>query len=263
MKTKNHTILSLIPVACLALSSGFLSAAVMYHDLGATTGSESTGNITTHQSGASTVFDGAVDTSTKSLINYSDGTATGVSFSISSIGGTATFDSRNDDQYAPPTAGTPAGNLFLVAGLNLNNGSINMQNGTMTLTFSGLDINTLYDLALFGNRVVTGDGTERFTLGGADAATNLTSTATNSFNDSTFVSRMETRPNDDDVVRWSNINPGADGTFTVTVDPTVTDGTSSTNISYLSAFRLEAIPEPSTALLGVLGMLALLLRRCR
>jgi hypothetical protein len=133
-----------------------------------------------------------------------------------------------------------------------NNGS-----GSTTFTFSGLDPDWLYDVALYGDRNASQDGVERFTLNGADGAVNSSSTGIIS----DFITDMQTRPNaaTGHVVRWSDIEPGADGTVTIDIDPEVT---SPSNLAYLSGIRLEGtasavIPEPSTFALAALGLLGL------
>ena len=226
-------------VALVMTATPAVAQFVAYHDFGATTGQESTGFITTHQSGASNVSHNALDTSAKALIDYTTGATTGVLFSINRANG---MDSRSG-VTGPPASGTPADPLFNVPGLNLNNGTIFVGNPAggagrlpnMTITLTGLNPALLYDLALYGDRNTTADGVERFTLGGADAATNTSSTGIIN----AVTTDMETRPNaaTGHVVRWTGINPGADGTITVLVDPGVT---STTNIAYLSALRLEA-----------------------
>jgi hypothetical protein len=252
-----------IPIALFAIThiaAHSATAAVMYHDFGAFTGQASTGNITTHQVAAAPT---ALDTSTKALINYADGLATGVIFSVNQGNG---MDPRNGGETGPPAAATPADALFNVPGLNLNNGLFFVGNNTapgrfddQTITLTGLNPALLYDLALYGHRNATADAVERFTLGGADAAVNSSSIGIQS----TFVTDMETRPNQTtgNVVRWTGVNPGADGMITVLVDPGF-DG-ETTNISYLSAMRLEAVPEPSSALLLGFGALVWQFRRRR
>ena len=96
----------------------------------------------------------------------------------------------------------------------------------MTFTFSGVDPGQLYDVALYGDRNAPRDGVERFTLNGADVATNRSSTGIVR----STVTEMETRPNAPagHVVRWTDIAPGADGTITIDIS------TSGTNIAYLS-----------------------------
>jgi len=237
--------------------------AVMYHDFGATTGDESTGFITTHQSGPDDESRNTPDLTAKALIDYATGSATGVMFSIDRANG---MDSRTPDFTRPPDPGTPADPLFNVPGLNLDNGVFYVGNDAanvlnhpnMTITLTGLNPALIYDLALYGDRNVGADGVERFTLGGADAAINSSSTGIVS----TFITDMETRPNAEagHIVRWTGINPGTDGTITVFVDPTVTSGS---NLAYLSAMRLEAVPEPSVVLLLGLSALGLMFHRRR
>lgn len=202
----------------MLLAPSAQAAWVSYHDLGAINGNESTGNITTHQSGPSGASANALDTSTKDLIQFSDGADTGVDFSIA---GANAMDSRTS-VTGPPAGSTDADALFNVAGLNLNDGIIyeggGSGSGATTFTFTGLDTGELYDIAFYGDRTAGADGVERFTLGGADAASNSSSAGTIV---STFVSDWETRPNAaaGNIVRWTNIDPGADGSFTITMDP--------------------------------------------
>ncbi|GAG13587.1 unnamed protein product, partial [marine sediment metagenome] len=118
--------------------------------------------------------------------------------------------------------------------------------GSTTFTFAGLDPDFMYDIALYGDRTAGADGVERFTLIGADGATNTSSTGIID----PFTTDMQTRPNATDgyVVRWSDIEAGDDGIITIDIDPEVT---SANNIAYLSAVRLEGVgfsePEPVLA----------------
>lgn len=220
---------SIITVITLAFAVQVHAKWEAYHDLGAITGQESTGNITTHQSGPSGQGANPLDTGVKSLIKYSDGTDTGVDLTIAGASG---MDSRTG-VTAPPAAGTPAAKLFNIAGLNLTNGIIYKSAGTITITLSGLNPDKVYDLALYGNQTLSADGVQRFTMTNAVSAVNSSSTGIQS----TFVTDMQTRPNDvaGNVVRWTYINPGSNGTLAVVIDPSVT---SSANVAYLSAVRL-------------------------
>ena len=258
MTTKRTSAVLAAAFAIALMTATYSQAAfVSYHDFGATTGDESTGNITTHQSGGGGTSNNALDTGVKNLIRYSDGTDTGVDFSVAGANG---MDSRNGGQTGPPAAATPADALFNVPGLNLNNGTIfeggNGGSGLTTFMLAGLNPGLTYDVAFFGNRITTVDGLEEFILGGADSATNISSAGIID----ALTTRQQTRPNNTDVIRWTDINPGADGIITITMDP---EFTSPSNIAYLNAMRLEelgggaATPEPSTALLAVLGLLSL------
>jgi len=126
--------------------------------------------------------------------------------------------------------------------------------GFTTFTLTGLDPNLLYDVALYGQRTLTADGVERFTLGGADSATNSSSTGVID----ALTTDQQTRGNAaGDFIRWTSIDPGADGTITIDVDPEFHGNLS--NIAYLNAMRLEeAVPEPSTFALSALALFGLL-----
>ena len=233
---KSSGFLILPAIGFFAIAEKAAGQFVSYHDFGATAGWQSTGHITTHQSGTGSVV--TLDTSAKILLNFADGSSTGVSFRIA---GANAMDARNGGETGPPAAATPAGGLFNVAGLNLNNGLLyeggNGGSGATTLTLVGLAPDFLYDVALYGHRSAGADGVERFTLTGAESATNLASAGI--INE--FVTDQQTRPNaaSGHVIRWTDIVPGADGTIIIEVDPEVS---SPSNIAYLAALRLEGTP---------------------
>ena len=128
------------------------------------------------------------------------------------------------------------------------------------MTLEGLNPNSLYDLALYGNRNAFADGVERFTLGGAVSATNSSSIGIIN----NFVTDLDTRKNQalGHIARWTVIDPGADGIITVEVHAQGAN----TNIAYLNALRLvevSQIPEPSSLALFGLGSMLVLGRRRR
>ena len=168
---------AVLAVGLVCVGGGANAQWVAYHDMGATTGYASTGNITTHQSGGSTEGALALSTSVKNLIRYSDGTDTGARFSIANGTGTVLFDARRPDYYKPPADGTPAYPLFNVAGLNLDNGAIYTALGeSVILTLTNLNPSARYDLAFWCDRQSSAQSASRITLGGAVAAINSSST---------------------------------------------------------------------------------------
>lgn len=220
------------PVQVIIEVSGSEGTFTTYHDMG---GAASTGNITTHYTDASNAFTSLPVQITKELINYSNGDPTGIEVTISGID---FHDHRTPSYVSSPAIGTPADALFNVVGLDLAQGSLdrNASNGTLTISLTGLAPGRLYDVAFFGDRSLTADGLETFTLGGADSATNSSSTGVVS----TMVTTQETRSNGGaggpgEVIRWTNIDPGDDGEITM-----VMNLNSGTNRGYLNAMRLEA-----------------------
>ncbi len=195
-----------------------------FHDLG---GEASPGNITTQRN-----LETPID-----LISFADGTDTGVDLSIA---GAVGLDLRAAGETKAPAAGTPAAELFLASGIDLDDGFVYDQErsspGPTTFTFTGLNPDLRFDVTLYGDRSGThADGKERFTLKGVEGATNRSSTGIVG----TYVTEMSTRPNFEagHVVRWAGIDPGADGVITIEIDPSE-NGDS--NIAYLSALRLAA-----------------------
>lgn len=195
-------------------------ASVSFHDLG---GAPSPGHVTTQRS-----LDETVD-----LIHFADGADTGIDFTIQ--GATGIYQRK---ETRAPAAGTPAAGLFLPSGIDLDDGFVaeseHESPGPAAFRFAGLDPTLRYDIALYGDRSgLPADGRERFTLQGAEAAANRSSTGIVG----TFVTEMETRPNASagHVVRWTGIDPGRDGSVSIEIDPSVSGHT---NLAYLSAVRM-------------------------
>ena len=238
---KTYTRLTLAALAGMALVSvqSHGAIAIMYHDFGATTGQESTGNITTHQSGPSSDGSSVVDTSAKSLIDFATGSATAVTLQLSQNNAQAFFVDTRTGVAAAPAAGTSAADLFDAPGLNFD-GSVRVRGnsddgGNMVITLTGLDPNLIYDLALYGDRTVASNQLSAFTLAGADAAVNSSSAGIQD----AAITHLDTRSNHipGHIIRWTGMDPGADGTITVTVTAGLTP---SDSIAYLTAIRLEA-----------------------
>ena len=105
----------------------------------------------------------------------------------------------------------------------------------MVITLTGLDPNLIYDLALYGDRTIASNQLSAFTLAGADAAVNSSSAGIQD----AAITHLDTRSNHipGHIIRWTGMDPGADGTITVTVTAGLTP---SDSIAYLTAIRLEA-----------------------
>ena len=263
IRMKSKTVMFLAALTGLALIPvQSVGAVVMYHDFGEVTGASLT-NISIHTTGAAGSTNN-MNLSPVGLVDFSDGSPTGVSITVAGANGT---DLRAG-VLAAPSGSDPADALFNGVGLGFGTGLVyeggNGGSGATSFTLTGLDPNLRYDIAFLGGRTVGADGIERFTLSGVDGTpTNLSSTGVTD----AFTTDQETRdsPVPGEYVRWADIDPGADGTFVVTMDP---EFSSNTNISYVSAMRLESsaipsspIPEPTTTALLGFGGLALMLRR--
>jgi len=217
----------------LVLAAGVAQAAfVAYHDLGGTT-ADAPGAYVTDQ--------GADATQTIRLRNFADNADTGVDFNITGANGS---QENTSSAHRYPNAGTDAAAIFGTAASPIvthggstweggNNGS-----GFTTFTFTGLQADLLYDVAIYGDRNASNDGVEEFRIAGTDWHANASSAGTQI---DSFTTRLNTRPNSANgyVARWTNVNPGSDGTFSVEIDPEVT---SASNIAYLTAMRLQTAP---------------------
>jgi len=251
-------------VSTLALIGGLCAvgsahaAFVAYHDFGEI-GSALPGNLSTHTVGSAGDTTANTNAGAVQLVQFSDGAGTGVFVTVTGSNGT---DLRNTNVIDPPTGGSPADALFNGVGLGFDAGLLyeGGNNGAdgMTITLTGLDPTRLYDLAFVGGRNIPADNPDRFTLGGVDGTpTNISSSGIVS----AFVTEQETRDNPvpSGVIRWQNIDPGADGTITVAVEPELV---ANANVAYIAALRLEeAVPEPSS--LAFLGLGGLLIARRR
>ena len=174
------------------------------------------------------------------LIQLADGADTGITCRFE---GATKVELANDGETIPPAEGTPAAVLFLPSGIDLDDGLLtddkSKSKWPIRMVFSGMNPDLRYDIALYGDRSgLASDGKERFTLNDADGAVNRSSTGIID----TFVTDMETCPNaaTGHVVRWTGINPGADGEVAITVDPSFSGPD---NHAYLSAFHL-AVTTP-------------------
>lgn len=234
------------------------AAFVAYHDFGEID-NPLAGNLSTHTVGSAGTTSGNTNGAAVELVQFSDGAGTNAFVTVSGSNGT---DLRNTNVIDPPTGGSPADALFNGVGLGFDAGLLyeggNNGAGGMTITLTGLDPNMLYDLAFVGGRNTSSDSPDRFTLGGVDGTpTNISSSGIIN----AFVTEQETRDNPvpSGVIRWQDINPGADGTITVDVEPELV---ANANVAYISALRLEeVVPEPSSLALIALSGLFIARRR--
>lgn len=165
----------------------------------------------------------------------STGTTTAISLTYTgtSSGGIAGTGANWGGPYPSALSAIPASALR--DGLFLNSGSI-------TLTLGGLDPLLTYNFTLYGARGNNG-GDSIYTANGQNSATG---SITSVFQNST------------QVVNLTGIRPNASNA----IDLVITGADiSSTKGGALNFMQIDAVPEPSTALLGGLGLLALLRRR--
>ncbi|MBN1675831.1 MAG: hypothetical protein JXR37_32605 [Kiritimatiellae bacterium] len=137
-----------------------------------------------------------------------------------------------------PADGTEADGIF--GGILTGTGVISYGD-PVVLQFSGLAADARYVVALFGNRDNPDytDRVSRFTIGGAAAFENRSSAGAG-FNGSADASVVITNgynTPDGYVARFANVDPGADGAFTVTVDD---GGSANAPKHYVNALMLAA-----------------------
>ncbi len=204
---------------------------VAYHDIAGT--SHTPVPNTTSQTTANAAI---------ALVQFANGNSTGVAVTITA----GAWDGRGPTTTFAPAAGTLGDTLFTSSGLDLANGFLSSRfdtHGPMTFTFTGLNPDRMYSVALYGHRNTTQDGLDRFTLSGVDSATNLSS-GTISGLSTEFHTRQNTVPPGDSAY-FTDIVPGADGTMVLTAS-----GVSGSNIVYINGLRLEDLSPAAAPLNG-------------
>ncbi len=208
-----------------------LGAWVAYHDIAGT--SHTPVPNTTSQ----TTADAAIP-----LVQFTNGNSTGVAVTIDS----GARDGRGPTATFAPAPGTLGDTLFASSGLDLANGLLASRfdrDGPMTFTFTGLNPDRMYSVALYGHRNLAADGLDRFTLSGVDSANNLSSGTISGLS-----ADFHTRQNDfppGDSAYFTDIAPGADGTMVLTAS-----GQTGSNIVYINGLRLEDTSPAAAPLNG-------------
>lgn len=167
------------------------------------------------------------------LIDWVSGAGTGVSLDVT--GWTSRSESSAAGSCSADWYGTSAGNDFFYS-----------TNGTMTATLSGLDSGGLFDVDLV-SWTGTSDTLSDLQVNGAFADSNYLGTAANGDN------WRSTTDGQNNYLTWSSV-VATGGTITIT-------GTGAS--VRFNALRVSQVPEPSTAVLVVLGLGALATRRSR
>jgi len=170
------------------------------------------------------------------LVDYNTGEDTAVTLSVSGGGGVGSWDP------AHPDSGTDAHAIF--DGKVGCDGFIAYAASNLTLNVSGLDAGLQYELVVFGNRGVT-NYTDRDTtvlLTGIEPGFRNTSSVgtekqTNTLSNDTTVVCNGFNTVNGHVARFSRIDAGSDGEFTVTISDNVTK-------FYANALMLRAL-EPA------------------
>ena len=237
-------------VMCLAIGIASVQAETFYLDFGrfgaetSTTGwNNVAATIGGTQNGTTLLNGGGTPGNPSGLLVDSTGATSGVTLTVT-FSGTVDVGAAGGgaDYLGPYPAAVSSWPSAAVADGFFSQPS----NGgnTMTLSFSGLDDNTTYDLLIYGSRGNNGTSSP-FSITGAGGTVN-TSIA-NVFNNSTLTASA------------SGIAPSSG-------EISVVYGFPGTGSSALNAMSLTAVPEPSTVgLLGLAGgsFLAFLARRRR
>ncbi|MCE9552836.1 MAG: PEP-CTERM sorting domain-containing protein [Planctomycetes bacterium] len=195
------------------------------------------------------------------LKNYATGLNTSVTVSFAHTGNSnGNFPALGGPA---PVSGTDAYILFNgfanTVGI-FDAGSTSPINPNVTLTFTGLSSSKLYDIALYNKYTAGTSRTDHTRISDVTSFTNISSvgatvTTASLTNDNTAIPSNNVN---DLVHRYTNIVPGVDGDFVVTLYMPNSDFTVDFNV-----FRFEeladapAVPEPSTFILAALGLAGL------
>ena len=163
-----------------------------------------------------TLYEGYTNNETGLLKNFATGSNTAVTVTVTTSGTVAS--QLESDQYGAETnSGTDAYNTFHGIANMVGGERLGTSSSYIDLTFTGLSASSTYTFATTANRAddTYTDRITKFTLSDADAATNASTagvTVTDNLNIS-FCTGYNTV--NGYVARWTNINPGSDGDFTV------------------------------------------------
>ena len=157
-------------------------------------------------------------TSTGTLVDYLSGDLTTATVTITSSDGPG-YSGGDEYDGTEASSGTDAYNTF--QGIVDSTGLVfyGDEGWYVDLTFSGLTPGGSYTFATTANR--NGSGTDyadrisRFTISGADAATNASTQGVNIINDHSIFFSTGANTTNGYVARWTGIDPGADGSFVV------------------------------------------------
>lgn len=222
-------VLMMAVLACTAAVSE--GGVVVYNDFATPA---STGNV--NQVGAGSTA--------APLIDYNTGLATGITLTVPSNN----VATRTDTGACPAVGDyqTEFGSIVNSAGLIYVGASPLVQ-----LQLDGLSPSKLYRIAFASHRATAGNNTD-FIISGADSYLNVSSAGAVQAADT---GRLPSDNPTGLVAAFTNINPGSDGSVTITLKPVATWG-------YVNAMSLqEAVPEPATIGLLGLGSLSLMFRR--
>jgi len=232
------------------------SAWVAYNDLAFSNNQSTAGNVTLYTVATGNHWQFQQYGSGGALLDYDTGNPLTETVSISGSGG-----GPETSYQGSSTLNGDAATYFGGATVDAL-GTVTYGAGAdMVLTFNNLDQAWTYTLTYYANRDNYTTRHIGATLGGADAFLNESSAGIiySGGSDTGAFQTNSDNTAEGFVMRWSGIDPGADGQITLTVS---NDRTSSTYYTYGSLFALEAIPEPSTvALFGIGGLLMMVRRR--
>ena len=256
MRFSKASVVGLFALAvCIGLTSLAAADWVAYNDLmdPYSGGAGTTNYIREDQSGV--------------LLDYA-GNSTGVTLTISDNG--VTFPDYPGQGYSFGTAGTDGYIAFegvdglSAQGLNSYPSTANWWND---YTFTGLNPNKLYRIVMSATRASSSNYPERWTgheIIGADSSVYASSTPgadpyivkLSETKVTIGYGRMAQRWGSGYVASWTDINPGADGSFKFRTWPDTSQPVNDSRKAYIpSVILLEEIPEPSSIILLVIGVL--------
>jgi hypothetical protein len=258
--------LVLAAVALLCLTAGAAGAWTAYNDVVCRVNQPAPlANVTSWNIG-----NNHPDPTSGLLKNFATGASVGVTASLTQNTAVSSVVWQSGDAPYPnnttagseTNSGTDAYNSFTAVGVLVM--GLVYYGGTgwwVDLTLTGLNSGQLYEFATTANRngSTYAARISNYTLSGADAFTNASTSGTTIL-DGGATTQFCTGYNTVTgyVARWTNINPGADGTFKIRA----LAGTAEYRAYAFSVFSLkEVVPEPSSIVVLGMGVAALLGRR--
>lgn len=187
---------------------------------------------------------------TSDLLYYGSGLGSGIGLTLTGFSGNRAWNQGREPD--------PALNGGLFADpLLTDDGVFSPNNGTSTLTLSGLNNGLTYDLVLFGSRLNTADA-QRWTTYTVTAGTPSGGTV---YHLQTGGSTLTDGWNSNTVVNITGITPSSGSiTFTVQASSLGAGGTVNT-FGPLNGMQISVVPEPGTAAFTLVGGLMVLWAR--
>ena len=202
-------------------------------------------------------------------VDISGNVVTGISAKLTYHSGAGKLWNGATAGLTPPPA-TSLGGITLPCSEGTDTSHLRLFNQQgLYITLSGFIAGESYNLGI-GGSAGNGGGASPVEFSSNNFQNALSSTATNSTTSASFTNdpttgkvSFDAKSHNYDIL-WNNLVADSSGNITLLVNLTSNNGVNNVFVDYITvAGKMNIIPEPATASLGLLGLGALLLRRRR